>query len=167
MSPNVFEPRRLRESPQGPSSVEGRLARQLRVLSVFAPTPQLRRYSALPRRRRYVLATLRGAAVATVVLAVSGVATATAAYVVRRVWPSPATVETPPASHRSVQGPAQSRRPYHREPPSETAPARVPLPGVHPPASRAVTPHVTFGRRDCVRAIASATRESSSDATPT
>jgi len=90
MRPSVFEPRRLRESCERSNSIEGRLARQLRVLSVYAPTPQLRRYLALPRRRRRYLTTVRVAAVATLVLAVSGVATAMAAYVIRRVWPSAA-----------------------------------------------------------------------------
>ena len=126
MSPNVFEPRRLRESPQGPSSVEGRLARQWRILSVYAPTPQLRRYSALPRRRRYLLTTVRIAALATVVLAVSGVATATAAYVVHRVWPVPATVETPPA----VRQMPQARRPHPTESRAEPVGARPPAPEV-------------------------------------
>jgi hypothetical protein len=68
MSPNLFEPRRLRESPERPNSIEGRLARQLRILSVYTPTPQLRRYSTLPRRRRYILTTVRVVAVATIVL---------------------------------------------------------------------------------------------------
>ena len=93
MSPNVFEPRRLRESPERPSSVEGRLARQLRTLSVYAPMPQLRRYSATPRRQRYLLMAVRVAAVAILVLAVSGVATATGTYVFRRVWSRPAEAE--------------------------------------------------------------------------
>ncbi len=97
MTPNLFEPRRLRESPERPSSIEGRLARQLRVLSVYAPTPQLRRYSVLPRRRRYLLTAVRVAAVATIVLAVSGVATATATYVIRRVWAPPAAVDRVPS----------------------------------------------------------------------
>jgi hypothetical protein len=92
MSPNLLEPRRLRESPERPNSIEGRLARQLRILSVYAPTPQLRRYSALPRRGRYILTTVRIVAVATILLVVSGVATATAAYVVRRVWSHPAAI---------------------------------------------------------------------------
>jgi len=103
MSPNVFDPRRLRESLARPSSIEGRLARQLRVLAVCASTPQLRRYSALARRQRYILTAVRVATVATLGLAVSGVATATGAYVVRRVWPRPVAVDSPPASHRSPQ----------------------------------------------------------------
>ena len=65
MSPNVFDPRRLRESLERPSSIEGRLARQLRVLAVCASTPQLRRYSALARRQRYILTAVRVATVAT------------------------------------------------------------------------------------------------------
>jgi hypothetical protein len=93
---SMFEPRRLRESPERPSSVEGRLARHLRVLSVFAPMPQLRRYSALPRRRRRLLMAARVAAVAIVVLTVSGAATAMATFVVRRVWSRPAAVEPAP-----------------------------------------------------------------------
>ena len=124
MSPNLLQPRRLRESPQGPSSVEGRLARQLRILSVHAAMPQLRRYSALPRRRRYILTTVRIAALATVVLAVSGVATATAAYVVHRMWPGPATVETPPASQRTPQ----ARRPHATESRVRPVEARPPAP---------------------------------------
>jgi len=125
MSPELLEPRRLRENPQGPSSVEGRLARQLRILSVYAPTPQLRRTSALPRRRRYLLATIRLAAVAALILAVSGVATATAAYVVHRVWPSPPTVGLPPASSRSLQAP-QGRRPSRRDMPLAIATVGLP-----------------------------------------
>ena len=85
MSANLFEPRRLRESPEGPSSVDGRLARQLRILSVGAATPQLRRYSVLSRRRRYISMAVRIASAATIVLALSGAATATATYVVRQV----------------------------------------------------------------------------------
>jgi len=93
MSPDLFEPRRLRENPERPTEIEGRLARQLRVLSVYAPTPQLRRYSRSPRRQRSILSAVRVALVATVALAVSGVAAAMATYVVRRVWSSPAVVE--------------------------------------------------------------------------
>jgi hypothetical protein len=104
---SMFEPRRLRESPERPSSVEGRLARQLRVLSVFAPMPQLRRYSALPRRRRHLLMAARVAAVAIVVLTVSGAATAMATFVVRRVWSRPAAVD--PAA-----GPAKLAMARHR-----------------------------------------------------
>ncbi|HEY5281199.1 MAG TPA: hypothetical protein VIM14_00275 [Polyangia bacterium] len=114
MSPNLLEPRRLRESAERPSSIEGRLARQLRVLSVYAPTAQLRRYSTLPRRRRYVLTTVRIVAVATIVLAVSGVATATAAYLVRQVWPRPAAVDR-------VQSLPASATAKHRARPSEAS----------------------------------------------
>jgi hypothetical protein len=89
MSANVLEPRRLRESAERPSSIEGRLARQLRILSAHAPTRQLRRYSVLPRRRRYLLMFVRAVSVATIVLAVSGAAMAMATYVVRQVWPGP------------------------------------------------------------------------------
>ena len=126
MSPNVFEPRRLRESPERPSSIEGRLARQLRTLSMYAPMPQLRRYSGMPRRQRYLLATVRVAAVATLVLAVSGVATATGTYVFRRVWSRPAEVDRSSASPRSQQ----VRHPRRKEAPAEPAPARLPEPEV-------------------------------------
>ena len=127
MSPNVFEPRRLRDSPERPSSVEGRLARQLRTLSVHAPMPQLRRYSTMPRRQRRILATVRVAAVAILVLAVSGVATATGTYVVRRIWPSPAEeVVSPSADHHSQQ----VRHPRRKEMPAEPTSARLPEPEV-------------------------------------
>jgi len=132
MSLNVFEPRRLRESPERPSSVEGRLARQLRTLSVYAPMPQLRRYSATPRRQRCLLMTVRVAAVAILVLAVSGVATATGTYVFHRVWPRPAEVEKPSASPHSQL----VRHPRRKEAPAELAPARLPEPEV---AALAVT----------------------------
>ena len=136
MRPNLFEPRRLRASPQGPSSIEGRLARQLRVLSVFAPTPRIRRYSALPRRRRYILTAVRVAAVATIVLAVSGVATATAAFVVRRVWPRVAAVDRvrslpalPAAKHRGrAWEPSEGSRldsPHRLESPAQPAGVRL------------------------------------------
>jgi len=107
MSPNVFEPRRLRESPERSSSIEGRLARQLRALSEYAPTPQLRRYSALPRRRRYLSMAVRVVAVATIVLAVSGAATAMATYLVRRVWSRPTALgrlESPASSPTRKRG---------------------------------------------------------------
>ena len=133
MSPNVFEPRRLRESPERPSSVEGRLARQLRTLSVYAPMPQLRRYSATPRRQRYLLMTVRVAAVAILVLAVSGVATATGTYVFHRVWPRPAEVGKNPSASAHLQ---LVRHPRRKEAPAAPAPARLPEPEV---AARDVT----------------------------
>jgi hypothetical protein len=126
MSPNVWEPRRLREGPERRSPIDGRLARQLQTLSVYAPMPQLRRYSALPRRQRQILATVRVAAVATLVLAVSGVATATGSYVFHRVWPRPAEVETPWASSHAQH----VRPPHRREAPAEPVPARLPEPEV-------------------------------------
>ena len=136
MRPNLFEPRRLRASAQGPSSIEGRLAHQLRVLSVFAPTPRIRGYSALPRRRRYILTAVRVAAVATIVLAVSGVATATAAFVVRRVWPRVAAVDRvrslpalPVAKHRGrAWEPSEGSRldsPHRLESPAQPAGVRL------------------------------------------
>jgi len=142
MSPSLLEPRRLRESPQGPSSVEGRLARQLRTLSVYAPTPQLRRYSALPGRRRYMLTIVRVAALATVVLAVSGVAAATAAYVVHRVWSGPATVATPHASQRSPQ----ARRPHPTESRTALVGARLQAPDVGISAVTSSTATVSSGQ---------------------
>jgi hypothetical protein len=124
MSPNLLEPRRLRENPERPSSIEGRLARQLRTLSVYAPVPQLRRYSAMPRRRRFILATVRLAAVVTLVLAVSGIAAATGTYVFRRVWSRPAEVAPPAGTHSQ-----QVRHPRRKEAPAEPA-ARLPEPEI-------------------------------------
>ena len=143
MSPNLFEPRRLRESPERPSSIEGRLARQLRTLSAYAPMLQLRRYSAMPRRQRYLLATVRVATVAILVLAVSGVATATGTYVFRRVWSRPAEVETPSASPHSQQ----VRHPRRKETPAEPAPARLLEPEV---ATLAVANTATASSEDSV-----------------
>ena len=140
MSQTMFEPHRLRESPERASSIEGRLASQLRLLSVYAPMPQLRRYSAVPRRRRYILTAVRGAAVAAIGVTVSGVATATASYVVRQGWPRPAVGDGPQASQRSPR----ARRPHPMASPAEPAGARVreteaataaAAPSIAPPAS--------------------------------
>lgn len=100
MNEEMFEPRRLRDGAAAPDSVEGRLARQLRSLSAYAPMRQLRRHSALPRRRRYAIAIARLAVAAVVVLAVSSVAAAMAGYVARQVRSSRAVVgqATPPAA---------------------------------------------------------------------
>ena len=159
MSPNLFEPRRLRESPVRPGTAEGRLARQLRVLSVYAPMSQLRRYSALPRRRRAILTTVRIAAVATIVLAVSSVATATVTYVVRRVWPRPAPVDVaaiarvrslpamPAAKHRGrVWEPSEGS---HRDKQSPAGPldARLRDPEVDVSAEASSTATPSFEQR--------------------
>jgi hypothetical protein len=104
MNSKLFEPRRIRESTARPSAMEGRLARQLRVLSDGAPIPPLPRRLGRPRRRRYVLMAVRFAAVALLALAVTGMATA-AAYVVRRGWPIVAT------STRATEGQARDLRP--------------------------------------------------------
>jgi hypothetical protein len=116
----------------------------LRVLSVFAPMPQLRRYSALPRRRRHLLMAARVAAVAIVVLTVSGAATAMATFVVRRVWSRPAAVDPaagpaklPMAKHRG-KGLATARG-SRVDGPEASHPAQQAelLPGVASPAEPA------------------------------
>ncbi len=82
---------------------------------------QLRRYSTLSRRRRYVIAAARIALAAIIVLAVSGVAAAMAGYVARQVWSSPTTVERvqrPAAlSQEKARGKSSSPRPTEGSPP--------------------------------------------------
>lgn len=128
MNSKLFEPRRIRESTARPSSMEGRLALQLRVLSDGAPIPPLPRRFSRPRRRRYVLMTVRFAAVALLALAVTGMATA-AAYVVRQFWPTVATdtgaTTRQPRELRPSKPPAQPQHTLARLEPS-LEPSRAP-----------------------------------------
>jgi len=131
----LFEPRRLRDSTAPWRSSEGRLARQLHSLSAYAPMRQLRRYSTLPRRRRLIVAIARIAGAAIFVLAVSGVAAATAGYVARQVWPSLAAVERVDRVDRSAGLPkTRIGGKASRQPQVEAAPAQLPDQGT-PPAS--------------------------------
>jgi hypothetical protein len=162
MSPNVFEPRRLRESPERSSSIEGRLARQLRVLSAYAPTPQLRRYSALPRKKRTMLMAIRVAAVAMIVLAVSGAATAMATYAVRRVWSRPTAVgglESPASSPTRKRGGRTWVQPPQVESPTETTetPSRgseFDIPALSAETATAASEHPAMPPRGRSRSIA-------------
>lgn len=117
MSPKTSEPLRLAAAERA-DAIDGRLACQLRVLATHAPMTG--RLHSAPRRRR-LLAVVRIAMVTAVVLIASGIATATAAYVVRRVWPRPATLATPPARTAPPDQRTRSSAP-HRAAPEPVAP---------------------------------------------
>lgn len=122
----MFAPRRLRDSMAQSRSAEGRLARQLRSLSAYAQMRQLRRYSTLSRRRRLIVAVARIAVAAIIVLAVSGIAAATAGYVARQVWPSIAAVERVDRVDRSLGLPkTRIRGKALRQPQAKESPAQL------------------------------------------
>jgi hypothetical protein len=112
MTGNACEPHRLRESTARSDSANGRLARHLRILSVDAPLPQLRRYPTSAQRGRCFLIVARVGILASVLLMVASGATAAAAYIIRH-FHSTAPVEpvedTTPAVKEKQQKPRAQR----------------------------------------------------------
>jgi hypothetical protein len=115
MSAHPLEPPRLRTSTARPSSLGGRLAHQLRILSAHPQMPRLRRIPRAARPGRFLLAAVRVGVATLILLAVVSGAGATALLIIHRIHPTarprsesavvPAGLENRPRSHRSAERP--------------------------------------------------------------
>jgi hypothetical protein len=145
MSAHPLEPRRLRTSTARPSSVGGRLAHQLRILSAHPQMPRLRRIPRAARPGRLLLSAVRVTGAAVILLAVASGAGATALLIIHRIQPTalpaavPAGTENRPQSHRSPEHPAARAEPQDTAPPTPLLPAERPVPIAEPGQVRPLT----------------------------
>lgn len=123
MSANPLEPPRLKISTARPSSVGGRLARQLRILSEHPQMPRLRSLPRGAKPGRLCLAAIRVTVALAILLAVAGGAGATALLIIQRIHPT----ALPPSEHAAVAASADNRlRTRHSaSPPTARAESQV------------------------------------------
>jgi hypothetical protein len=133
MSANPLEPRRLRTSTARPSSVGGRLAHQLRILSAHPQIPLLRRIPHAARPGRLLLSAVRVAVATAILLAVASGAGATVLLIIQRIHATtpprslpaavPVGTENRPRSHRAAEPLAARAEMQVTAPPTPLLPA--------------------------------------------
>jgi hypothetical protein len=154
MSTNPLQPPRLKTCTAGPSSVDGRLAHQLRNLSARPQIPRLRSIPHPARPSRLWLAAVRVTVAVAILLVVAGGAGATALLIIHRIRPTapsrfepaaaPAGTENRPRSRRSAEHPVARAETQDTDQPTLPAPAERPMPVAgpeqipphHPPAEQ-------------------------------
>jgi len=148
MSANPLEPARLRTSTARPSSVGGRLAHQLRILSAHPQIPRLRRIPRTARPGRLLLSAVRVAVATVILLAVASGAGATVLLIIHRIHPTalprsepaavPAGTENRPRSRHAAEAPTARAEPQVTAPPTPLLPEERPVPVAEP---RQMRPH--------------------------
>jgi TolA-binding protein len=142
MSANPLEPLRLRTSTARPSSVGGRLAHQIRILSAHPQIPRPRRIPHVARPGRLLLAAVRVTVATVILLAVVSGAGATVLLIIHRIHPTALTRSEPravptdtanrPRSRRSAEHPSPSAETQVTAPPTPLVPAERPVPVAEP-----------------------------------